>query len=196
MTVLRRDCVPLHARAVRRRRRATAPAIAVGPRPIRGRRGLVGQPDLPSNADAVPRPATSPASCSVALPPRSASRPRAPLRAAHRRTSRRAGKVSNFLDLRHHADRLARRVLDAVHETIREEEVTYGEYKTLKAWADPAGRRRRPLSRDQFKCCQPDSRADRRDSVSATVRSTVIRRSISATRPAYFSRNMRPACER
>lgn len=31
-------------------------------------------------------------------------------------------------------DRLARRVLDALHQTIREEKVTYDEYNALKAW--------------------------------------------------------------
>lgn len=36
-------------------------------------------------------------------------------------------------------DRLARRVLAAVHETIREEEVTYDEYNALKAWLIQVG---------------------------------------------------------
>ncbi|HWJ68056.1 MAG TPA: catechol 1,2-dioxygenase [Nocardioides sp.] len=31
-------------------------------------------------------------------------------------------------------DRLARRVLDAIHQTVREEKVTYDEYNALKAW--------------------------------------------------------------
>ena len=31
-------------------------------------------------------------------------------------------------------DRLARRVLDAVYQTIRDEKVTYDEYNALKAW--------------------------------------------------------------
>lgn len=36
-------------------------------------------------------------------------------------------------------DRLARRVLDAVYQTIREEEVTYDEYNALKAWLIQVG---------------------------------------------------------
>ncbi|MER6977450.1 catechol 1,2-dioxygenase [Streptomyces carpinensis] len=37
------------------------------------------------------------------------------------------------------ADKLARRVLEAVHATIREENVTYAEYNALKAWLIQVG---------------------------------------------------------
>ena len=37
-------------------------------------------------------------------------------------------------------DRLARRVLDAVYDTIREEKVTYDEYNALKAWLIQVGK--------------------------------------------------------
>ena len=36
-------------------------------------------------------------------------------------------------------DRLARRILDAIHQTIREEKVTYEEYNALKAWLIDVG---------------------------------------------------------